>query len=160
MRTVDDIEQDKALCVGCGTQHELDKLWLEWFRAVAFDIPLDRLKEICEAEKDGRCVVLPCKVGDNLYVITEKIYKVGNSCEDGCFECEFYEEYTPFYCKKAYEDRCPKVVKPITVELFEVNKEGNAVPCFHVCYEGNEPITDYYLIKEAAEQALKGGASV
>ena len=27
-------------------------------------IGLDRLEEICAAERDGRCVVLPCKVGD------------------------------------------------------------------------------------------------
>jgi len=31
------------------------------------DIPLDRLESICAAEKDGRCVVLPCKVGDTVY---------------------------------------------------------------------------------------------
>lgn len=29
----------------------------------------DRLTEICDAERDGRCVVLPCKVGDVLYQI-------------------------------------------------------------------------------------------
>lgn len=28
---------------------------------------LDRLREIAEADKDGRCVVLPCKVGDTVY---------------------------------------------------------------------------------------------
>lgn len=28
---------------------------------------LDRLKELVEADKDGRCVVLPCKVGDKIY---------------------------------------------------------------------------------------------
>ena len=27
----------------------------------------DRLRELAEADKDGRCVVLPCKVGDKLY---------------------------------------------------------------------------------------------
>ena len=28
---------------------------------------LDRLRELAEADKDGRCVVLPCKVGDTVY---------------------------------------------------------------------------------------------
>ena len=28
---------------------------------------LDRLRELAEADKDGRCVVLPCKIGDKLY---------------------------------------------------------------------------------------------
>ena len=32
------------------------------------DIPLDRLKEICTAEKEGRLVVLPVNVGDVVYV--------------------------------------------------------------------------------------------
>ena len=27
------------------------------------------LTAICEAERDGRCVVLPCKVGDTVYRI-------------------------------------------------------------------------------------------
>lgn len=30
-------------------------------------IPIERVEEICVAERDGRCVVLPCKVGDTLY---------------------------------------------------------------------------------------------
>jgi hypothetical protein len=28
---------------------------------------LDRLRELAEADKDGRCVVLPCKVGQTIY---------------------------------------------------------------------------------------------
>lgn len=28
---------------------------------------LDRMRELVEADKDGRCVVLPCKVGDKIY---------------------------------------------------------------------------------------------
>ena len=31
------------------------------------DIPLDRLEAICAAERDGRLVTLPCKVGDTVY---------------------------------------------------------------------------------------------
>lgn len=30
-------------------------------------LPIDRLRELAEADKDGRVVVLPCKVGDKLY---------------------------------------------------------------------------------------------
>ena len=33
------------------------------------DYDLDRLKELVEADREGRCVVLPCKVGDTLYYI-------------------------------------------------------------------------------------------
>lgn len=28
---------------------------------------IDRIKEICQAERDGRLMVLPCKVGDTVY---------------------------------------------------------------------------------------------
>lgn len=31
------------------------------------DYDLDRLRELVEADRDGRCVVLPCKVGDTIY---------------------------------------------------------------------------------------------
>lgn len=42
--------------------------------------PIDRLMELAEADKDGRLVVLPCKVGDRLYEVTGRktisVYKV------------------------------------------------------------------------------------
>ena len=30
-------------------------------------IPLDRLRELVRADRDGRCVVLPCNLGDHIY---------------------------------------------------------------------------------------------
>lgn len=33
------------------------------------DYDLDHLKELVEADRDGRCIVLPCKVGDKVYCI-------------------------------------------------------------------------------------------
>lgn len=35
-------------------------------------IGCDRLRELAEADKDGRLVVLPCKVGDTVYLIVTK----------------------------------------------------------------------------------------
>lgn len=32
-------------------------------------IPIDRLRELAQADKEGRCVVLPCKIGDIVYEI-------------------------------------------------------------------------------------------
>ena len=32
-------------------------------------LPIDRLRELAEADKDGRVVVLPCKVGDTVYIL-------------------------------------------------------------------------------------------
>ena len=31
-------------------------------------LPIDRLRELAEADKDGRLVVLPCKVGDTVWI--------------------------------------------------------------------------------------------
>jgi hypothetical protein len=40
-----------------------------WQRLTACsDIPLDRLEEICAAERDGRLIVPPCNVGDTVWV--------------------------------------------------------------------------------------------
>ena len=33
------------------------------------EIPDDRLREMVEAERDGRCVVLPCKLHDKVFFI-------------------------------------------------------------------------------------------
>lgn len=35
-------------------------------------LPVDRLRELAEADKDGRLVALPCKVGDTVYLIVTK----------------------------------------------------------------------------------------
>lgn len=35
------------------------------------DYDLNRLKELVEADREGKCVLLPCKVGDKLYKISE-----------------------------------------------------------------------------------------
>ena len=34
----------------------------------AFGLPIDRLRELAEADREGRCVVLPCKVEDDVYI--------------------------------------------------------------------------------------------
>lgn len=43
-------------------------------------LPIDRLRELAEADKDGRLVVPPCKVGDTIYEVTGRktisVYKV------------------------------------------------------------------------------------
>ena len=39
------------------------------------DYDLDRLRELAQADREGRCVVLPCKVGDTVYRVVH--------CDDG-----------------------------------------------------------------------------
>lgn len=36
-------------------------------------LPIDRLRELAEADKDGRLVVLPCKPGDTVYKISWRL---------------------------------------------------------------------------------------
>lgn len=52
---------------------------------------IDRLRELAEADKDGRLVVLPCKVGDVMYKLFREYtectsYQVrkDNYCCEGC----------------------------------------------------------------------------
>ena len=58
------------------------------------DYDLDRLSELIEADRDGRCVVFPCKVGDTLYRIGYTTCKNGETHPDGygccgcCDECD------------------------------------------------------------------------
>lgn len=46
---------------------------LTWIRLLAIEdilgdeYDLDRLRELAQADREGRCVVLPCKVGDTVY---------------------------------------------------------------------------------------------
>ena len=39
-------------------------------------LPIDRIREFAEADKDGRVVVLPCKVGDTVWIVgaVRKLY--------------------------------------------------------------------------------------
>lgn len=39
----------------------------------AFGVAAERLRELAEADKDGRLVVLPCKVGDTVYMISWRL---------------------------------------------------------------------------------------
>lgn len=36
---------------------------------LGYDYDLDRMRELVEADQDGRCVVLPCKVGTIVYSV-------------------------------------------------------------------------------------------
>lgn len=48
---------------------------------------LDRLKELAEADKEGRCVVLPCKVGDTVYRVLYSCHNADHSEIKRCDEC-------------------------------------------------------------------------
>ena len=106
----------------------------------------DRLREIVEAEKDGRLVVLPCKVGDT-------VYTVDIDCKDNpahrlmCFcwnkSCKS--------CDKAYlrvwENRTKTAdVRSIVAEM-------------GLCGEKGGFGKTVFLTREEAEETLKGGTA-
>lgn len=45
--------------------HDVCGHHVEWIEGIS----IDRLRKICEAERDGRLVVLPCKVGTSVYTV-------------------------------------------------------------------------------------------
>lgn len=59
---------------------DMDHEAAETLRQLCRGCDLDRLEKLAEADKDGRVVVPPCKVGDRLYEVTGRktisVYKV------------------------------------------------------------------------------------
>ena len=56
-------------------------------------LPVNRLRELAEADKDGRLVVLPCKVGDTVYFAS-----LGRIIEKQVFSIVAFSNSTRIYC--------------------------------------------------------------
>jgi hypothetical protein len=101
---------------------------LERYKAIA-DITTDRLSEICAAERDGRLVVLPCKVGDTVYRI------ISYKCNAVCNKLNACNSFKYKACKQAEFYVCPG-----TFQLNDMWWIGKTV----------------FLTRAEAEAALKG----
>lgn len=122
----------------------------------------DRLCELAEADKDGKCVVLPCMVGDTVYTIDEDYF----NCEkcDYKNEASFDPQYRHLSCGFPSERHCPYKISEHIVEGFNVSADKNgcvslSAPGEWGC-EGLEQFSGssdgkWYLTKEAAEAALE-----
>ena len=106
--------------------------------SITKDIPVDRLKWLVEADKNGMFIAVPCKVGDTVYVITNK---------DGCL------------C-------CGKEIVKCEVNTMRVKSDGITIgySCRGKYGNGNNYIGNFvfksigktvFLTREAAEEALK-----
>jgi hypothetical protein len=116
---------------------EIDNL--EQFREITSGISLDRLREICDAERDGRCVVLPCKVGSDLW-----------SIERARTKCTAHgEEYSEYSCQGC-EEPCDSV---ITQKIRRV-KEASHMTIAHFMQSGCFGKT-VFLTRAEAEGALR-----
>ena len=60
--------RDDEGCNGCPIADAFDRL-AAIEDILGDDYDLGRLKELLQADRDGRCVVLPCKIGDTVYDI-------------------------------------------------------------------------------------------
>ena len=87
----------------------------------------EKLAHYEDLEESGRLVVLPCKVGETVYVTVE-------ACEGG----EFCPYNGGFGTPRCDEKPCEPFVQPLSFEPFMLGEE-------------------FYLTNEEAEAALKGG---
>lgn len=85
--------------------------------AQALGVEPSRLRELAEADKDGRCVVRPCKVGDKLYrvfageIFEHRVGRMKYFAIQGRWDIETY----PF---------CPCVESSIGKTIFLSHKEA------------------------------------
>ena len=97
----------------------------------------DRLRELAEADKDGRCVVLPCKVGDTFYTIEQQWTL--------CHLDNYRDEYS---CQGCEEEKCDSKKVPEIV----------AHKCSTVSQLAAYIGKTVFLTRPEAEAALKGAA--
>ena len=98
---------------------DMDHEAAEQLRHLCRDCDLDRLEELAEADKDGRVVVPPCKVGDTLFrVFAGEIleHRVG-SMRYLAIQGRWDIDTTPF---------CPYVESSIGKTIFLTHEEAEA----------------------------------
>lgn len=108
---------------------------------------VDRFRELAQAEKDGRLVVLPCKAGDTVYSI-EPLWLGAIVCEESkCRTCDcFYEGGMGDYpsCLRKEDEWC----LAITEETATLRNIVNWMA-------GTDFGKTVFLTREEAEAALK-----
>lgn len=110
----------------------------ECVKAIArtYGIDINRLRKLAEADREGRVVVLPCKVGDMMY----KIFKERTECS-AYGEC--FDEYSCSGCECECDSTIQYVIRPI---------QSNTLSSL-VVYIGDIGKT-VFLTREEAEKAL------
>lgn len=118
---------------GEGTVNE-DKISLVLSKILGEDYNLDRLKELVEADREGRCVVLPCKIGSKLYRTSMRKMQV--------YEVSVSREY--FHNSK-------NNATLFAVQIFENGKKSTSYECFREKDIGKT----VFLTRKEAEAALE-----
>lgn len=178
MRTIAEIKADITRCQKCKEQISRDcllsncqdcsyihfanlkDLRMEFLQALTSDIPLDDLETLCQAWREGRLVMLPCKVGEPVYAIANcadviKLYDDDYFTGTGAISCPF-EKDCPFEeCddgnRRVFETAC---------KGFWVDDEGRLSVFLDYINTNIGPLNfgkTVFLTREAAEAALKEG---
>lgn len=107
-------------------------------------IPLDRLEEICTAERDGRLWMPPCKAGDTVWIIER------NECGEAVDYCGymFLAVSVGVAIVSAFIDNFETAEETINFHISET-AEGCDTSLYVI------PIEDCYLTRAEAEAALK-----
>lgn len=88
---------------------------------IADGIPLDRLEEICQAEHEGRCVTLPVKVGQTVYVLLdEQIY------ETEIYHIDLWDHTTPTFWSKVGDQAVDRYEKSFGKTIFLTREAAEA----------------------------------
>lgn len=134
----------KLLKEGCRWRGNCDKRQL-WSNKC-----IEKLKEYETAEEEGRLVVLPCKVGDVVYVIApnHRLCETKHDCDE-----YDYENYLPSWCEKY----CPYGYKGIgvikdTVSHIEIRNNGICYCTTNCGYLYEDKV---FLTRKEAEKALE-----
>lgn len=104
---------------------------------MGLDLPYDRLLELVEADRDGRCVVLPCKPGDAVWIISKR----GSRCVERWIVHRVYKRDVGGW----YFDLKNMMLSQKRPNEFEMCKK--AISSFG---------KTVFLTREAAEAAMKG----
>lgn len=130
--------------------YPMDHEAAEQLRHLCQGCDLDRLEELAEADRDGRLVIPPCKVGDTVWAASGKIIK----CEiDEMYLCDSggIEFLVSFNCDGADCKRCP----------FNNWTQDCSGECYCDCEYGNGSFKDsdigktIFLTSEEAKAALE-----
>lgn len=168
-------ECHKDICEGCNKLETIVQRLGAIENILGDEYDLEHLRKLVEADRDGRCLVSPAKIGDTVYHITtckdfEQVLdgtRYGDGAEPGTATgmycpCEIVESCPfPGYYDGSFD--CEKY--KTTPAIFVDDVIGIYVDCAQIIvifgYSGSADFKDFgktvFLTRDAAEAALKGG---
>ena len=132
----------------------------EYLNEPCFALPVSRLNELVKADKEERCVILPCKVGDTIFVL-DKCEKV-LVCGDDDYFTEIDRESCPFEysCKfKECKSENVRIFETLATDFWFGEANGIHPEIFVEDIQEGYLNSDFgkkiFLTREEAEKAMK-----